>query len=45
VSEIGNIALEPVKLGYTEGQIRKNWGGNLIRVFGEVERLRDQGRE
>lgn len=41
VSEIGNITLELVKRGYTEEQIRKIWGGNLIRVFGEVERLRD----
>jgi membrane dipeptidase len=40
VSEIGNITLELVKRGYTEEQIRKIWGGNLIRVFGEVERLR-----
>jgi len=41
VSEIGNITLELVKRGYTEEQIRKIWGGNIIRVFGEVERLRD----
>jgi membrane dipeptidase len=41
VSEIGNITRELVERGYTEEQIRKIWGGNLIRVFGEVERLRD----
>lgn len=41
VSEIGNIGLELVKRDYTEEQIRKIWGGNPIRVFGEVERLRD----
>jgi len=41
VSEMGNITLELVKRGYTEEQIRKIWGGNIIRVFGEVERLRD----
>jgi membrane dipeptidase len=44
VSEMGNITLELVRRGYTEEQIRKIWGGNLIRVFGDVERLRDQGR-
>jgi len=40
VSEMGNITLELVKRGYTEEQIRKIWGGNLLRVFREVERQR-----
>ena len=40
VSEMGNITLELVKRGYTEEQIRKIWGGNLIRVFREVEHQR-----
>ena len=39
VSEMGNITLELVKRGYTEDQIRKIWGGNIMRVMGEVERV------
>ena len=39
VSELGNITLELVKRGYTEEQIRQIWGGNLMRVFREVERV------
>lgn len=37
VSEVKNITIELVKRGYTEEQIRKIWGGNIIRVFKEVE--------
>lgn len=33
VSEMGNITLELVKRGYKEEQIRKIWGGNLMRVL------------
>ncbi|BFP42977.1 dipeptidase [Flavobacteriaceae bacterium GF1] len=36
-SEVMNITIELVKRGYTEEQIRKIWGGNLIRVFKEVQ--------
>ena len=36
VSEMGNITLELVKRGYDEEQIRKIWGGNLMRVFKAV---------
>lgn len=35
-SEMGNITLELVKRGYTENEIRKIWGANLMRVFAEV---------
>lgn len=38
VSEMGNITLELVKRGYTEEQIRKIWGGNIMRVLAEAER-------
>lgn len=38
VSQMGNITLELVKRGYTEEQIRKIWGGNVMRVFREVEK-------
>jgi len=34
--EMGNITLELVKRGYTTKQIRKIWGGNLMRVMREV---------
>lgn len=36
-SEVMNITIELVKRGYTEEQIAKIWGGNLIRVFKEVQ--------
>ena len=36
-SEVMNITIELVRRGYTEEQIRKIWGGNLIRVFKEVQ--------
>ncbi len=39
VSEMGNITLELVKRGYSEGQIRKIWGGNIMRVLAEVEKV------
>ena len=34
-----NITLELVKRGYTEEDIRKIWGENLLRVWREVERV------
>ncbi len=41
-SETFNVTLELVRRGYTEEEIRKLWGGNLLRVMREVERV---GRE
>jgi len=38
VSQLGGITLELVKRGYTENDIRKIWGGNLMRVMREVQR-------
>ena len=35
-SETFNVTLELVKRGYTEEEIRKLWGGNLLRVMEEV---------
>ena len=32
-------ALELVRRGYTEQQIGKLWSGNLLRVWGEVEKV------
>lgn len=36
-SEVMNITIELVRRGYTEEQIEKIWGGNLMRVFNEVQ--------
>ncbi|MEL6254430.1 MAG: dipeptidase [Bacteroidota bacterium] len=41
-SEVMNITIELVKRGYTEEQIEKIWGGNLIRVFKEVQAVAEQ---
>lgn len=46
-AEAFNVTLELVRRGYTEEQIGKLWSGNLLRVWGEVEKvaakLRNQG--
>ena len=34
-----NVTLELVRRGYAEEQIAKIWSGNLLRVWGEVERV------
>jgi membrane dipeptidase len=36
-SQMPNITIELVKRGYTEREIRKIWGGNLMRVMNEVD--------
>ncbi len=36
VSQLGNITLELVKRGYSEEDIEKIWGGNIMRVMNEV---------
>lgn len=41
-SEVMNITIELVRRGYTEEQIAKIWGGNLIRVFKEVQQVAEQ---
>ena len=38
-TETFNVTLELVRRGYTEEQIGKIWGGNLLRVLEEVERV------
>jgi membrane dipeptidase len=38
-SEAINITTELVKRGYTEEEIDKIWGGNLLRVWRNVERV------
>ncbi len=37
-TEAPNVTIELVRRGYTEEQIRKIWGGNLLRVWREVEK-------
>ena len=37
--ETFNVTLELVRRGYTEAQIAQLWGGNLLRVLREVERV------
>ena len=41
-AETFNVTLELVRRGYTEEQIGKIWSGNLLRVWGEVERVRER---
>ena len=38
-SETFNVTLELVRRGYSEEEIAKLWGGNLLRVWREVERV------
>ena len=38
VSQFPNITRELLLRGYSEKEIRKIWGGNLLRVFNEVEK-------
>jgi membrane dipeptidase len=41
-AETFNVTLELVRRGYTEEQIGKIWSGNLLRVWGEVEKIAAQ---
>ncbi|MCO4098537.1 MAG: membrane dipeptidase [Gemmatimonas sp.] len=34
-----NVTAELVRRGYTAGEIEKIWGGNLLRVMGDVEKV------
>ena len=38
-SETFNVTLELVRRGYSEEEIRKLWGGNLLRVWREADRV------
>jgi membrane dipeptidase len=38
-AETFNVTLELVRRGYSEEDIRKLWGGNLLRVWRETERV------
>jgi len=37
--ETFNVTLELVRRGYNEEQIAKLWGGNLLRVMADVEKV------
>ncbi len=37
--EAFNVTLELVRRGYNEKQIGKLWSGNLLRVWGEVDKV------
>jgi membrane dipeptidase len=39
VTEMPNITIELVRRGYSETDIRKIWGGNLMRVMREVQNV------
>jgi membrane dipeptidase len=41
-AEAFNVTLELVRRGYTEEQIGKLWSGNLLRVWGEVDKVAQQ---
>ncbi len=40
VSQMGNITLELVKRGYSEKDIKKIWGENLMRVMKQVDKVK-----
>jgi membrane dipeptidase len=42
VAQFPNITRELLRRGYSEKEIRKIWGGNLLRVFSEVERCTEK---
>jgi membrane dipeptidase len=41
-AEAPNVTRELVRRGYSEGEIRKIWGGNFLRVFARVEAVAAQ---
>ncbi|MEM0994203.1 MAG: dipeptidase [Bacteroidota bacterium] len=41
-SEVMNITIELFSRGYTKKEIEKIWGGNLIRVFKEVQAVAEE---
>jgi len=44
-AEAFNVTLELVRRGYNEEQIGKMWSGNLLRVWGEVEKVSQRLRK
>ena len=44
-AEAFSVTLELVRRGYTEEQIGKLWSGNLLRVWGEIEKVSEKLRK
>ena len=44
-SETFNVTLELVKRGYSQEEIEKLWGGNLLRVLDEVQAIAESLQE
>jgi len=44
VSEMPNITEELLRCGYSEEDIRKIWGGNLMRIFRRVIEVSEEMR-
>jgi membrane dipeptidase len=44
-SETFNVTLELVRRGYSEKEIRKLWGGNMLRAWREAERVAAEMQE
>lgn len=42
-SQMYRITMELLRRGYSEGDIRKIWGENFLRVFREVEKRKERG--
>jgi membrane dipeptidase len=43
VAEMKNITIELLQRGYSKADIAKIWGGNVMRVFKEVEQKKEAG--
>ncbi|MEX2333996.1 MAG: membrane dipeptidase, partial [Pseudohongiella sp.] len=41
-SETFNVTLELVRRGYSEEEIAKIWGENVLRVLDEVQRIAEE---
>jgi membrane dipeptidase len=43
VADMKNITIELLRRGYSKREISKIWGGNVMRVFREVEKIAGKG--
>ncbi len=43
-SDLGNITVELVRRGYTENQIRKIWGENMMRIMREAQQFAENNK-
>jgi membrane dipeptidase len=42
VAEVKNITIELLRRGYKKAEIKKIWGGNIMRIFSEVEKAAEK---